>query len=524
MRTSRYNKIMSSHRHSVWAGLAFAVLVSQGITALAADPPVKASVRALEDHMQKVIDEASPSIVAIAVSQAKYPPLPAAERKQPGRLGRYTPQIPDRFFPGGPRVAQIDRLDLSDPANIGDHTFGSGIVLDARAGFILTSYHLIDGATKVFVRSSSGKGSYADIHAADARSDLAVLQLIDRVDGLKTAMLGTARLVEAPDGTKPNLKRGSFVIALGHPLAAGFVDGQPSASWGILSNIRRRSAPQPLREELRPKPLHQYGSLLQTDARVTLGSSGSALLNMDGDVIGIASSVAAVNGSEASGGFAMPLDANTRRIIATLLKGQEVEYGFLGVSPGGERGSVIISSVTPGCPAALAGLRGGEVLESVDGNPLIEQDDLLLYVGGALAGTQVTLTVRRGEQRIPVVLTLAKIANPLPFIASQAPPSLAGLKIDYASVRLLQLFNARDPLRVAPPQGVSVRELEPGSVAEARFKEAGETVSSWIITQVDGKAVAQPADFYRAVERKASVKLTLVDPTAPTRTATMTLP
>jgi len=487
------------------------------------DPAPKVQARALEDHMQKMIDDASPAIVAIVISHAKYPELPLDERKQPGRLGRYTPRAMRPILPGLPRPIATDKLDLSEAANIANHQFGSGIVLDAQRGYILTAQHLIEGATKIYVRSSSGKGCYADILASDSRSDLAVLKLLDRVDGLKAATLGTVRLVEALDGTKPNLKRGSWLVALGHPLAAGFVDGLPSASWGILSNIRRRSAQQPQREELRPKPLHQYGSLLQTDARITLGTSGSALLNMDGEVIGMASSVAAISGSEASGGFAMPFDANYRRIIAVLLKGQEVEYGFLGVAPVSERGGVTIGSVTPGCPAAIAGLREGDVLKSVDGHALNEPDDLLLYIGAALAGTNVNVTVRRGLRDVTTELSLAKISNPLPAIVTAPSPMYGGLRVDYASIRLLQLFNARDPLRVVPPQGVSVRDIEPNSNAEKRFKEAGDSVSNWIITQVDGKPITKPAEFYNATMGKASVKLTLADPAAPNRTTTITL-
>lgn len=488
----------------------------------AAEPAAKPQVKALEDHMQKVIDDATPTVVGLVISTAKYPgPAPTGA----GKLGGFTPPRPlELGMVDRPEIAALRRLDLSNALYAGDHQSGSGIVLDADRGLILTTYHLIDGATKIYVRTSSGKGSYADIVAADARSDLAVLRTIFKPTGMASASFATVRLVAAPDGTKPNLKRGSWVIALGHPLGAGLGDGQPSASWGILSNVRRRSAPQPQREELRMRPLHQYGSLLQTDARVTLGSSGSALLNMDGEVVGMASSVAAVSGSEASGGFAVPIDANFRRIIDVLKKGEEVEYGFLGVAPITSTEGVMIGSVTPGCPAQIKGLQDRDVIRAVDGYVLSEPDDLLLHVGAALAGTPVTLTISRNKREFDVVVPLAKVSNSLASLATVTPSAVFGLRVEYSSVRFIQLFNLnfRDPSRINTPVGVAVRDLEPRSPAEKRF--AADDLQNWIITKVDNAPVAVPVDFYKAAEGKSSIKLTLADPTAPSKLATVTLP
>src|SRR5437868_10417166 len=106
-------------------------------------------------------------------------------------------------------------------------SIGSGVVIDTD-GLVLTNYHVVQEATKIFVRLPGGKGSYADIHAADPRSDLAVLRLQSPVGRLRAIKLG--------DGGKA--KRGQLVLSLANPFAAGFRDGSPSASWGIVSNIR----------------------------------------------------------------------------------------------------------------------------------------------------------------------------------------------------------------------------------------------------------------------------------------------
>src|SRR5207248_9225764 len=138
---------------------------------------------------------------------------------------------------------------------------------------------------KVFVRLPDRQGSYADIHAADPRSDLAVLRLLNPKLALRPLKLG--------EGEKA--KRGQFVLSLANPFAAGFRDGKPSASWGIVSNLRRR-APGPAREEERAKTLHHYGTLIQTDARLNLGCSGGALIDLQGRLIGLTSATAAIAG------------------------------------------------------------------------------------------------------------------------------------------------------------------------------------------------------------------------------------
>src|SRR5262249_12990240 len=153
------------------------------------------------------------------------------------------------------------------------------------------------------------------------RSDLAVLRLLDK----KLRPLPKLKI-----GDGGNARKGKFVVSLANPFAAGFRDGSPSASWGIISNIQRRAPGNP-EEETQKIPLHLHPILLQTDARLNLGCSGGALLNLRGELIGLTTSRAAINGSEMAGGFAIPLDTNVQRIIARLQEGMEVEYGFLGV-------------------------------------------------------------------------------------------------------------------------------------------------------------------------------------------------
>lgn len=499
--------------------------------ATAADPDLKS----IETQIQKAVDAASPSVVSVVVSHSKrYTPL---TNPKPGELGKVLDldiTRPEDFRP--PRFRQAPppphELDLSHPDNVGDHLFGSGVVLDDKKGFVLTPYHLIDGAKKVFVRGSNGYGSYADIHAADAKSDLAVLKLISPEQmKLKAVKIAEVRLTDGPDGEKPNLKKGSMVIALGHASAAAVGEGSAAASWGVLSNIKQKSASPPPDKApavgpLVQRPLHQQGGLIQVDARVALGSTGAALFNTDAELVGIGSSVAAVYGSDANGGLAIPMDQNYRRVVAALKEGKEVEYGFLGVSPQDASGGVLISRLTPGCPAILAGLQEGDLLTAIDGNKLTSPDDLLLFAGAALAGNEVTVEYTRGgvPGKQKVKLTMAKNLNSLPFIATNVPPTPHGIKVDWYSTKFAGggLFD-RNPRN--PPPGVLIREVEPGSAGEKRLKEVGPPkAGAWLVTHVDGKQVSTPKEYIALTAGKRSFKLHLADPDDPNTREIISLP
>src|SRR5262245_9246115 len=247
----------------LFAGL---VALPSSLRAQAKDNLLEQAI-ALQKLTQKVIADTEPAIACVIVSrrddyrQLGYP----VEPEESGRLGSFNPD-PPRSKDSKESKRLLARLDLASAEHVPE-AFGSGVVIDP-SGLILTNYHVVQGAKKVYVRLPGQKGSYADIHAADSRSDLAVLRLLNPAGALKAIALG--------DGDK--LERGQFLLSLSNPFAAGFRDGQPSASWGILSNIRRRQ-PMELKEEERIQPLHHYGVLLQTDSRLHLGCSGGALLN-----------------------------------------------------------------------------------------------------------------------------------------------------------------------------------------------------------------------------------------------------
>lgn len=448
---------------------------------------------ALQRAMQQAIRDVEPAIACILVSRSDYGRAGLREEAS-GKLGGFDPFS----FSGTPE--QRKRLDLAS-SQISPEAFGSGIVVDAK-GLVLTNYHVVRGATKVFVRLPGGRGSYADIHAADWRCDLAVLRLLDPPPNLQAARLGNGGKVE----------RGEFILSIANPFAVGFRDGQPSASWGIISNVRRW-APGSSRELERIKSLQHYGTLLQIDARLNLGCSGGALVTLRGEVIGISSALAGIHGGETPGGFAVPFDDGILRIIEVLKRGEEVEYGFLGVAFRDQTQrdeGVPLQDVVPGSPAQIeANLNPGDIIVAVNGTPVHENDDLFLELGKQLAGARVKLRVRRRSSVPPrtedVLVTLAKFYVPGDRIVSSTAnrPYFRGLRVDYSSLVVQQVPRLEDRI----PEGVLVSDIKANSAAAATQLKPGD-----IITHVNNQPVNAPPTFYQIVAAQAgAVELTLAN-------------
>jgi S1-C subfamily serine protease len=440
---------------------------------------------ALQEAMQQIIARAEPAVVCVLVSRSdayqRYGPAPPFD--SPGKLGKFNGDAALAALRQEQQEERraILRLALHHPSHVPE-SFGSGVILDGSAGLVLTNAHIVRDARKIYVRLPGGRGSYADIHASDPRSDLAVLRLLDRVPNLTSLSLG--------DGGA--LRKGHFVVQLTHPFAPGFRDGGPSASWGIVSNLRRRASGQINENERNRATLHQYGSLIQTDARIEPGCSGGALLNLKGELVGVVTSIAAVTGAEAPASFAVPLDDGMKRILDVLLRGEEVEYGFLGIhlsANGGGRG-VPVEYVADNSPAERAGFQIGDVVVSIDGKPILETDDLFLYLGQHLSGNTVKVEVLRAGQRRVLTPKLGKYYVPGQIIASARPAARFGLRVDEASI-----YTQKAHVRYVP-EGVVIREVQVGSPADKAQLQPDK-----LICKVDGRPVRSPAELYQALDK-----------------------
>jgi serine protease Do len=499
------------------------VLTLSAPRAFGQDRPALKEALALQEALRDAIKSAEPSVACILVSRSDWYRVHAGYEPpadNPGKLGSFDanlhfpqPRMERGWRGRGMRGRMMDQPADERPkydmahSNYVPEAFGSGVVIDGEKLLILTHYHVIHDATKVYVRVGD-RGCYADIYAADPRSDLAVLQLLDEQRQFRS-------LPEIRMGDGSAVQKGDFIVTLTNPFAAGFRGGSPSASWGIVSGLHRRGAPLMSSEEDVPGTapikglLPLKGTLIETDARLNAGCSGGALLNLRGELVGLTTSRAAITGSETAGGFAVPMDANFKRIIDRLKRGQEVEYGFLGVSGSMGRDGIVINpdGVTHGSPAQEANLQAGDVIKSINGVRMRDFDDLMLTVGSLLAGSEARIEIE--GKRDLVRVSLVKSFVPGKIIATNRPPAVRGFRVDYTSVLFLQ-STARPMWRgnfgIQP--GVYVREVLPESPAATARLKVNE-----IITHVNNQPVNSPAEFYQVVEKigpRTPLELTLV--------------
>jgi serine protease Do len=463
-----------------------------GLPAVASAAP---EAQVIEDALIKAVADVKPAVAGIIVSRSeayrRYEP--AANPDTPGKLGRFDADALITALPPE-RAAErsaILRLDLQRDDHIPE-SFGSGIVIDA-SGLVLTNAHVVRNATRIYVRLPGKKGSYADIHALDTRIDLAVLRLLDPPPGLRAVRLG--------DGDK--VVQGQFVALLAYAPAAGLRNDGPTLAWGPVAALRQPAVAAVGDSEKPRGPLHQYGTLLQTDARVQAGCSGGALINLSGEVVGLTTTTAVVRGDDNVGSFAVPFGVGVRRLIDILRRGEEIEYGFLGISfrPGPVRDGVQVDNVIGNGPAQRAGLESGDLIKRIGGETIETQDDLFLQAGLNPAGSIVKVQVLRGGVSRTLELQLGKFHNESPFIASNRPAARFGLRVDPAVI-----YCQRERGEAVPAVGVVVREVQPVSPADKAHLQSGK-----LVTQVNGKDVTSPADFYRAVDAAGDrVRLTVL--------------
>lgn len=271
---------------------------------------------------------------------------------------------------------------------------GSGFIIDPN-GFIATNGHVVENADRVTVVLSDGSQFDAVVRQRDDRSDLAVLKI--EADNLPVVHWGDASALRA----------NQWVFACGNPFGMANRDGQASITYGVVSAIGRD-----MTDRITENPqLHYYGNLIETSATINPGSSGGPLFNVDGQIVGIVTAIETSSGVNEGLGFAIPVDANTRRILDTLKGGQAVRYGFLGVSVDDvepppsrrvaetrrNRGARITSVSPPDGPAGSAGLRPDDVVVEFNGVPIDGKDQLVRVVGFTPVGTEAVVKYLRRQ-------------------------------------------------------------------------------------------------------------------------------
>ena len=293
---------------------------------------------------------------------------------------------------------------------------GSGFVID-KNGTILTNAHVVNGATRITVQFQNKQTATATVRGTDESTDLAVLKVDPAGQKLTPLVLGSSKTVQVGDPA----------IAIGNPFGL-----ERTLTTGVISAVQRTiQAPNNF----------QINDVLQTDAPINPGNSGGPLIDSSGRVIGINSQIE--TGSSGGGnvgiGFAVPIDT-AKQIIPQLEKAGRVDRGFLGVStvtidktlkglnlPVAH--GALVESVTPGSPAAKAGVKGGtisaslngspiqlggDVITKIDGSPIRSDNDVVQAIAGRKGGDKVKVTVMRGSKTLNLTVTLSERPSSLP--------------------------------------------------------------------------------------------------------------
>ncbi|HEY7223227.1 MAG TPA: trypsin-like peptidase domain-containing protein [Micromonosporaceae bacterium] len=269
---------------------------------------------------------------------------------------------------------------------------GSGVVISAD-GYIVTNNHVTNGARTVQVTFNSGQQVTADVIGADAETDIAVV----KVDA--------NNLVFAKWGDSDAIQIGDTVLAMGSPLGL-----QGTVTAGIISGLHRTiTSSDNQRSMFDQGNATVIGDAIQTDAPINEGNSGGALVDTNGEVIGINTAIATA-GTSGNIGVGFAITSNKAKAVAqTLIAGKSVNHPYLGVQVSdAPSGGAKIESVVDGSAAASAGLQAGDVVTKFGDRTIRTADDLLGAVQSATVGSQVSLTVNRGADQKTLTVTIGQ--------------------------------------------------------------------------------------------------------------------
>ncbi|AYA42014.1 Do family serine endopeptidase [Xenorhabdus nematophila] len=361
---NRKNTLLSALAISIGLSLASVPMVSN-----AALPAAMASqeLPSLAPMLEKVL----PSVVTVHVSGTEV---------QNQQL-----QLPEdfQFFfgPGFPQQEQRSRPFKG---------LGSGVIIDAEKGYVLTNSHVIENANKMRVQLNDGREYSAKLIGRDPQSDIALLQLSN-----------TKNLTAIKFADSDQLRIGDYAVAIGNPFGLG-----QTVTSGIISALGRSGL-----------NLEGLENFIQTDASINRGNSGGALINLKGELIGINTAIIAPSGGNVGIGFAIPSNM-AKNLAAQLIASGEVKRGILGIK-GTEMTADIaqalnvdaqqgafVSEVIPKSAAAKAGIKPGDVLVSFDGKKISSFAELRAKIGTTAPGKEIKIGLLRKGRPLTVAVTL----------------------------------------------------------------------------------------------------------------------
>ncbi len=411
-----------------------------------------------------MLTEVTPAVVSIRVTKT----LPSAnqfnfERGQiPQELRRYFNfQFPDEI--------------PAPPQGRGNRSVGSGsgVIVNAAAGYIITNHHVVDGADEIMVTLHDRRNIAARLLGSDERTDIALLQIqASDLMGIAFADSDSAQV-------------GDFVVAIGNPFGIG-----QTVTAGIVSALGRAG----LNNE-------NYEDFIQTDAAINVGNSGGALVDMEGRLVGINSAIISSSGGGSNGiGFAVPANM-VAAVMEHLVRDGEVRRGMLGVQISDltpeiaatlqltRQDGALVTTVLPGSAAEAAGIQVYDVITAIDANQINSGRELRNVVGLLGLDQEVEVTVLRDSRELKVMTRIGS--------GQEVAVSDATRPDDNTDFKGAKLRNVES---MQPQRGVEVVNVGPESPAELAGLQAGD-----VILEVNRASVTDLAAFNRAVNDTAGL-------------------
>ncbi|RYX97057.1 MAG: trypsin-like serine protease [Comamonadaceae bacterium] len=264
---------------------------------------------------------------------------------------------------------------------------GSGVII-SNSGYILTNNHVVEGADEIEVILNDTRKAIAKVIGTDPETDLAILKI--ELDKLPVIVLGNS----------DSLQVGDPVLAIGNPFGVG-----QTVTGGIVSALGRNQL-----------GINTFENFIQTDAAINPGNSGGALVDTDGNLLGINTAIYSRSGGSMGIGFAIPV-STAKQVLESIVKDGQVTRGWIGVEPQAltpeiaetfnikAKSGVIITGVLQNGPAAKAGILPGDVITAVDGKSVAGVTELLTAVAGLKPGVAAPLSVLRGDDKTEIAVT-----------------------------------------------------------------------------------------------------------------------
>jgi len=437
--------------------------------AVAAPADMKAALDqavAVQNAFHYVADTVQPSIVEINIVEKVQTPKSSPQD-----------QLPWRFFFNTPP----DDGSGQQQQPYTEKGLGSGIIVrqDGKTVYVLTNNHVAGSASEITVITHDEKEYKATLVGKDDRKDIALVKFETDSPGISVAALGDSSTVRV----------GDWAIAIGSPL--GLVS---SVTQGIVSAVNRSGGPD-----------GNINDFIQTDASINKGNSGGALVNIQGEVIGMNTWIASSTGGSIGLGFAIPIN-NIKKAISDFISKGKVEYGWMGIGLDGldkataeelgvdPKKAVIAASVFKSSPAEKGGILPGDAILRVNGDEIKSMEQVVRIVGDLPAGKSASIDVLRNGKKVALTINIEIRKD---SDATNESGFFPGLTV--RSLKYEDLDQDKLPKGVKGVFVLSVTDKSPASVIGLKAQD--------IITEVNEKAVTNAREFYAAVNDPGAKKI-----------------